>query len=345
MVFKRILAVILLLGCVGLTPLSSTAQIGTTYDIDVAGSIDTPQRTFTVENTEFQVSSIAALSPGDTIQVDVTAPEDEIYSVYLYNSERDLMTAAGGEGSEQVEMETTGLKAGTFLLAIYRDGQYESVYPIVLSRYTVSLNVPATIQPDESAQLRVSVTGSDKSPSKVNVVLANSETSEHIRATKQSEGTYVATVSGDSIVDGEYSVYAAAHGNNEIDGKKEILGLSDAKTIQVQAESAQSEDGGIQDSGPSESTTRSLPTTTVTLETTITSATQTTTQALTSSTTENTRTTTMPTPTTEPSVITANPTQTTETLTTSSSGQPGFGFLGALSVLFVAFLATRYFSR
>ena len=341
MLSKHALVVILLLLVAGMSPISSAATTQPGYSISVPGSVDTPQRTFTIEETEYQVSEIASIAPGDKLPVDVTAPKGEIYDVSLYNAEKQIQNVKQGEGSERVTLATTGLSSGTYLLAIYKNDQYKSIYPVVLSKYTVSLDVPSTAQQGETVDVEISTSGSERTPSKVNVVLAGTELNKRSSAVEQSNGEYVATVSLDSVPEGTYSVYASAHGDKEIDGEKEVLGLSDSASIRIQSEPVKNGDSTNQDKSSTESTTESSQGTTAPSKTLTTSPTATSQSVTTLTTTDGTQTTTGSPLTTEPNVITANPSTEMTEETTQSSGQPGFGVLSTLFALFALLFITR----
>lgn len=318
------------------SPIGLAQNDGSEYRVVVSESIETPDRTFTVDGDQYHVSEIAERKPGESLSVDSFTPGDENYGVYLYNSDRKIADTKAATGDDSVTFETDELSPGTYIVAIYADGTIETVHPVVISGYAVSIDAPADATQESTVDLSAQVTaeGSSGTPHEVAVVLASAETHERVSLSRTSDGTYTASVSLEDFATGEYSVYAVATSDEEVYGEPELLGISDAATLTIGThETTGTATTNSDSTGEQVTTEQSTTGETESDETTVATATESRTvttdqsTATSSSTTErrSTRSTTG-------NVITPADT------TTESPGQSGFGPVVAVVTLVAAVL-------
>ena len=313
------------------------------YRISVSDSIDTPDRTVTFKGDSYAISSVAQADVGDTISVSVASPTEETYSIIVYNRERKFaLSSKTASGDTTVQFDLRELSPGTYTIAI-DSGDFEAVHPLVIKGYSVSLQAPEEVSSHESLQTSVDVRAlpNSKSLESVQVILGNTEQSVKVTATKVSDGSFKATIPTDEFETGNYRLYALVRGTQKAFGEKEILGLSEGHSVSI----SESQDGteSPQNSGntPSDSTPTTTHTTTTSERETTTLRTVETSES-TSTIGGETNAPTMTATMTDPSVITANPSPTsTNSRTTRTTGQPGFGLLTPFPAVVLLLLYSR----
>ena len=300
------------------------------YDISVDGSVDTPDRTVTLEGEEFLVSAIGVVSPGETISATVTTPTGVDYKLYLYNDEKKIVDEAADSGTFDNDYP-----AGSYLIALWEDGSVQAVHPVVVKSYEVTIDAPSAVESGEEVEFSVgvdNVAGTAKDLDSVQVVVSRNGDQNVLTATKSSDGTYTATTT--LSAEGEYLVYANARGSNEVNGQKELLGASQSTEISVRdptptATATPTDSGGQNQAGSTESPTPTATDTATITETA--TATATATQTSESPTATSTATETA----TDNSVVTPNQQSPSPTTTTGSLSP----VVTLLSVLGLGYLA------
>ncbi|MFC7197235.1 hypothetical protein ACFQL4_25660 [Halosimplex aquaticum] len=172
------------------------------YQIRSSDADSMPERTVEFQDSTFTIDSLITADPGDEIGVDVSAP-DEVYRVYVYNSEEQIVASKRGNGSQSFSFDLSGYEPGSYPIAAYHDGDYEAVQPLVVEGYDVSVDAPSSVTHGESATIEIEVeqTAASSSPAHVRAVIANDE--EHLVVNaSESGGTYVATFDGDELSTG-----------------------------------------------------------------------------------------------------------------------------------------------
>lgn len=329
-------------------PTAGTAEsAGDEYDISIANSVDTPSRTVTFQDKDHEVSAVAVADPGESVSVDVTAPEGS-YRVYIYNGDEQIEASKRGEGDGSYSFDLSNYDAGTYLVTVYQDGNYEAIHPVVVRGYDVSVDHPSSVTAgnDIDVDVELTQTADVATPDSVEIAVADEQDEVNVTATRESGTTYVATVPTDDLATGNYDVYAGVRIDETAFGERAIVGVSGASAVEI---------------------TDPEPTTTSAPSTTRTTTTQSTTTATQTTSENQTTSTTLTTTATAPETATATPTETTqattartdETATTTtddgvltpnatttnasaSTGQPGVGPAGAvLAVVAAAVLAVR----
>ncbi|QCJ45992.1 hypothetical protein [Haloprofundus sp. MHR1] len=300
------------------------------YSISVQNNVDVPDRTLTLQGTDYDVSEIGSVDSGEDIVVNTDGPDGETYRVLLYNSnEQREYQSDLQSGSSTVSFDTEGLTPGSYLAAIYGpQGDVEQVHPVVINAYDISQSIPASVTAGETVDVTIDVSARQNAPemSEVEVaVVAQGDTTQRVTATKEGD-EYIASVTFDSS--GSYELYTTVRGTDTYNGQNELLALTQTQEIEV-AEATT--DSGNDESSGGSTTTEQPTNTTTTAAVTSTPLEETTTQIsnTTSSTTESETTTSTQ---TSSDVITPNDTSTAATETTNTA-TPGFSMLLAVVAL------------
>lgn len=339
-----VLYLVILLLTTAFVPVAFGADSG--YSISLDDSIDTPSREVSIGGEQHTVSAVGRTTPDSTLSVAVDAPADTAYDVLLYNGDRQIVASKEASGEDSVAFDMAGYAPGSYLLTIYKDGDYKDVFPVVVRGYTTTVDTPsrAAIGSEVTVSVTAEQTETVEDPSAVKIVLVNDEQTVRKTAEKEASQQYRATVSLDQFQVGEIRIYAVVQGSDDAfkDGRKELLGVSDASTLTIYQETTRTTSSTGSSGTTATATTTSSTTVTTVNSTTVTTTSPTTLSPTTSSmktssqslstTTQHSTQSTLLTRTTDSSVIT--PAQSaTSTSQPSDQGIPGFGIGGSLVAL------------
>jgi hypothetical protein len=197
------------------------------------GEVEIPARTLTVDGEDYTVGAVGRVVPGDTISVDVAAPENAEYSVYLYNREFQIEQTDRMSGSGRATFSTGSLSPGSYMAAVY-DGEILEVYPVVVEGYDVTVEAPSSADGEFDVTVDVADGALARTPPEVQVVMGDDERSVRVDASRVSDGEYRATVSPDGFEAGTYALYGVVRGENETDGgDRVLLAVSDRHEVEV----------------------------------------------------------------------------------------------------------------
>jgi PGF-CTERM protein len=333
-----------------------TGLAASEYGITADPSIDTPTETTTYEGKEYTVNSITPVTTDDTISVQTSVPDGASYEINFRGPENQLISSERktGDASHTIEYYGSG-EAGTYAITIQDEGSTQTVQPVVIQGYDIAVSTPDTVEQGDSVTIEATV--SERSIEKhsafdrVEIVIGNENIELREQMSQADDGTYTATVSTNDLETKSYNVYAVVRGDEEVRKRAEILGISDATSVEITTAStetpADSNPGGSPGTDPSDGTatpsTTPTPTPTVTQTPSETepnvTATPRVTESPTASPPEGTSTTT-PTMTDTDGVI--EPSTATSTPTTDADGA-GFGAIFAIVALLTALLARRHY--
>ncbi|MCU4802127.1 hypothetical protein OB920_17260 [Halobacteria archaeon HArc-gm2] len=242
---RNLTALLALVVVVSLAP-AAGAQSG--FEISSSDTTPIPERTETVGGNTFTIDSMIRADEGDTVTLDVTAPNEDIYRLELRNKDNQVVDQPQGTGDESFTFDLSNYEHGSYAFAVSQDGSYEKVQPLLVSGYDVAVDAPESVGSDGSAEVTVDLTETAASgdPANVQVIVAQGDTTETFDASG-GDGEYTATIDGGALEAGDYTVYAVAQGDEEAFGRSELLGLSDGHSLTVEAESGGS--GGTGGSG------------------------------------------------------------------------------------------------
>ncbi len=173
-------------------------------------------------------------------------PDDSPFTLYLYDSDEKTVESTAGSGSEQVTVDTDTVEPGSYVLALYVDGNYEAIQPVVIGGYNLSVAAASEVSPETDVEVDVTIaeTALEEAPAGVEVAVWNDETTVREPAERIDGDEYRATIASDELEEGEsYHVYAAAQGDEEVRGEPEILGLSHGHELTVDSDGGDSSDG------------------------------------------------------------------------------------------------------
>ena len=227
-----LLAALLLVGSAGA---AATTYQSDDYSMSSPGEIEIPARSLTVDETDYTVRGIGRVAPGDRIRVDVTAPEDAEYSVYLYDKDLRIEQTDSMSGSGRATFDTDSLQPGSYLAAVY-DGEILDVYPVVVEGYEVTVEAPATADGSFDVNESVADGALTRDPAGVQVVLGDDDRSVRVDATRVEDGEYRATLPTDEFEPGTYALYGVVRGEEETEGgDRVILAVGDRYEVEIEA--------------------------------------------------------------------------------------------------------------
>jgi hypothetical protein len=226
-----VLGVVLLLagtaGAVVSTPQSSE------YSMTSPDEVEIPARNLTVDGEDYTVGAIGRVDPGDTIRVDVSAPEDAEYSVYLYDKDLRVEAIDSMTGSGRATFSTDALSPGSYLAAVYT-GEILEVFPVVVEGYGATVDAPGAASAAFDVNVSVADGALTSDPPEVQVVVGDDERSVRVTADRVADGEYRATVPTDGFDPDTYALYGVVRGEGTTEGgDRVILAVSDRREIDV----------------------------------------------------------------------------------------------------------------
>lgn len=207
------------------------------FEISASDTTPIPERTESFQGNSFTFDSMIRADVGESVSVDVTAPgDDETYKVHVRDSDNNVVDSMSGEGSESFTIDLTDYEHGSYAVGVMQDRNYEAVQPMLVSGYDLSVDGPDSTTTDESVDVTVDVTetAASSAPADVMVAVAQGETAHEVEAS-ENDGEYTATIDGDELDEGDYTVYAIAQGDEEAFGRSEVLGISDGHSLSVES--------------------------------------------------------------------------------------------------------------
>jgi MYXO-CTERM domain-containing protein len=216
---------------------ASVAVNAATYELGSPSAVDTPDRTVTVGGSTFDVSESARVSQGDRLVLNTAGPSGVSYFVELRDSDRDFVSDAEASGTDTVRFSTGSLSPGTYFAALYANGSYQALLPVVVKGYAVDVTAPDTAEAGRSFSVSTTLTEEteSESPDAVQVAVAE-DVSEDIVVQKSLSSSGSMEYSGSVTVPetGSYNLYIFVRGQDEIDGQRIFLGLSDPQSLEVE---------------------------------------------------------------------------------------------------------------
>jgi hypothetical protein len=345
----------------GVAATQSTQQA---TSVTVSPAVDVPDRTTSFQGQTFTIRAIGRAQQGEKLTVSTVAPAGGSYNIYLYNSDRQIEKSRSATGEATVTFDTADLRAGTgsYTVALYQDGVAQTIHPVVVPAYSVTLDAPTTVTTDEE----LSITGTlqtyeDVTIERVEVVIVNADTTRRETVAQSESMRYATNVSTAGLAEGTYDVYLLVRGTKTMQDQNELIALSDTQSLAVTAPSTptteaptatttSAPDGGSGGAGggsgasPPDSTTTSSPSTANSPTETESSATSPTTSRSTTSPRSMTPVPTTATSQSSNGVITPNTPggETTAGTTAQTSGSPLGAFPLVWATVLVALLVYRW---
>ena len=247
-----LMIVLLLAGTAG--AVVSTSQSGE-YSMSSPSEIEIPARDLTVDGESYTVRAVGRATPGESVQIDVSAPEDAEYSVYLYDRNLRIEQTDAMSGSDRATFSTDDLSPGSYLAAVY-DGEILDVYPVVVQGYDLTVEAPSNADGSVTVNVTVADGALTRTPPQVQVVLGDDARSVRTDATRVGDGEYRATLRTDEFEPDTYALYGVVRGEQETEGgDRVILAVSDRHEVRLESTptstptATSSGDGGSGDGG------------------------------------------------------------------------------------------------
>jgi len=234
---NRTLSILLIVCCVATVALSGAVG-GSSFNISVSESVETPERTISHEIIgEHTVSSVGIAEPDSSMGVTVTAPAEETHFLDLYKDDVRIKSVRISDGDETLSIDTTDLESGSYMLRLQSDGNTEDVYPVVINGYDIAVDTTESTTDEEvSVNATVTPTARSEQPESVEAVVWDDDTNDRTTLTHDGEEQYTGTLSL-AAFDEDYNVYVAALSDETIyDGQNEILAIDDSLTEETIAD-------------------------------------------------------------------------------------------------------------
>lgn len=216
-----------------------TASAASDYSLSASPAVDVPERTVEFEGDSYTVSAIARVPSGTDLAVTATAPSGTDYTVHLYNSDRQIVDSTRATGEATVTFETGYLDPGSYTVVLERDGVFETVHPVVVPAYDATVETPSAVTAGDHVDVSTTVSQveSGTEVETIEIVVANAETSTRVDVGDTAPGTYDVSVATADLPTGDYLVYADVRGPDTVDGRHELIGLSDSHALAIEPES------------------------------------------------------------------------------------------------------------
>jgi len=224
-----------------LVAVSGVAAAATT-EVTIDDSRSVPEQTTTHQGTEYTATEVRVADPGESISVSVTTTSDESYFVDIRNANDQVVDSQSGEGNRSFTFSLDDYSTGSFVVAVDVDGEYVAAHPLVVRGYEVSVDAPD--RADDTLDATVETTYlRDNRSNDVDVIVGDGDNRVETDATKESSGTYTASVPVDDLPGGTYRVYGVVRGEKEAFGELELIGLSPSSTVEIEGDGSGSTGG------------------------------------------------------------------------------------------------------
>lgn len=226
-----LLTAFLLIGVAGIAAPTPQSR---DYSITAPGEVDIPTRSLTVDGDSHTIRAIGQVSPGETVHLDVSAPESAEYSVYLYDRDLRIEQTTAMSGSGRASFSTDSLSPGSYLAAVY-DGGILEVYPVVVKGYDMTIDAPASASDEVDVVVSITDGALTQTPSDVQVVLGDDQRSVRVTANPVTDGEYQATLPADGFESDTYALYGVVRGEEKTEGgERVILAVSDRHEVRIE---------------------------------------------------------------------------------------------------------------
>ncbi|WP_159077058.1 hypothetical protein [Halococcoides cellulosivorans] len=215
----------LLGGAIVAVVVATALAAGAGYAIDAPGAVEGPTQTIDVGGQSFTLDTVLVVDPGDTATFDVTAPDNESYRLYRYDSEGSIQDSTRATGSTTFDRSFAGVDSGSYVMAVVPDSSPVAVQPVLVPGY--SLSVSTTVDGD-SATVTVESTQTAENADSIQELLVSVETAsgvQNVTAEPSGEG-YRAEIDLGSFESGDHRMLAVARGDRGYRGEREVIAFS-----------------------------------------------------------------------------------------------------------------------
>jgi hypothetical protein len=232
-----------LLSGIATTPIAG--QTDDTYDIDVDSSVPTSTQEVTIDRPGFgtyEIDSLGSYNAGDPIIADIATP-DRIdpssleFQLYAQSGQLIADKKPDDTGRATFSGDTTKLSPGTYQLLAVSTSKVETLTPIVISGYDVSVAHPTTIEQNHLLSISGDIykTEATEPPASVTVILWSDACDKRASA-DLNDDRYTADIPLTQVSPGEYNIYVTANGNEQFRGRDEIKSVVEGDTVTIAEE-------------------------------------------------------------------------------------------------------------
>lgn len=246
---RRALLACLLIGGV---VVSGTALAADSFSIEIDSTVAVPQETVSSPESDatFTISEVGVVTQGDSLTVDATPPNGTEYFVFFRDEEGNVVIRTDRLAEPQsVKLNTSAEPAGSYVLTIGPDSTPKDVLPVVIEAYqvnsvtmevgeTTSRGQEFTMNATESADVRVDLTQQAEVPiTTANLTVWNEADGVvktvplSVNRSADAEHVYEGALS--DVATGSYNVQIRVHGESEVNGQRELIGLSANRGLTV----------------------------------------------------------------------------------------------------------------
>ncbi|SNQ61080.1 exported hypothetical protein [Candidatus Methanoperedens nitroreducens] len=216
--------------------LLSNLQPAAATTISLDKTIDTLDRTLAYQGEIYDIRDIGAYSLGETVNITVNATDVESFQLSLLDKNKNFLwnhMVYYTDGMAEAVMPGGAVTVpGTYVFAVFYQGDILAVKPVVISKYNLSVIPSSTIVP-AGGTLHVKVRVSPDTSLPVRVVLVKNSSSLESSANRTQDGIYETDINIPESAYSRFSLYAAIASDNIILGYPELIGISGEGTINV----------------------------------------------------------------------------------------------------------------
>ena len=206
----------------------------TTISLD--NVIDTPDRTILYESKDYEIRDIGSYHLGEAVNISINITDIESFQLTLLDKDENFLwnyMVYYTEGHNEVIMPGDVVTSpGTYVFAVFYQGDILAFKPVVFSQYKMSL-IPesSTVAPGGTLHVTVRVVPETSLP--IKVVFATNRSSLESIVKRTQESLYETEIKIPFSASGRFSLYAAIESDNTTKGYPELLGASNNVTINV----------------------------------------------------------------------------------------------------------------
>jgi hypothetical protein len=185
----------------------------------------------TVEGEQFTVTAVGVDSEREGITVSVDAPADAEYQINLYTLDQQIQDFRTATGPETVTFDTSLVDPGSYVVAAVDNNDFFDVHPVVVTDYHQRTIIPDRVPTDTAVSSSVTIEASPGENPVGSVELAVWNDTWRNRVPLENGGNGRYTGSLPNLSNGTYRVSTAVIAAERIDGEKNVLAVSEPKTI------------------------------------------------------------------------------------------------------------------
>ncbi|MCZ7355590.1 MAG: hypothetical protein O8C66_07400 [Candidatus Methanoperedens sp.] len=204
--------------------------------ISLDNTVDTPDRTVTYQDKNYELQDVGAYLIGEPVNISVNVTDINSFQLSLLDMKEDFlwnnMVYYTGGKAEMIMPAYVVTIPGTYIYAVFYQGDMVAFKPVVFSQNKITISPDrTTVAPGGSLHIKVKVIPDTSMP--VKVVLAKDSSSLEYPVNRTHEGSYETEIKLPMSAYGRFSLYGAIVSENKVMGTDEFMGISNAGTINI----------------------------------------------------------------------------------------------------------------